>query len=98
MTELAIDRPPARENGNGWRSTLLGALFIAFMAVVGWVETAAQTARFEMAKKLDEQQQQISEQQQRTAVLEEAMRGLMRSMDRIESGVNELRRDPRRPR
>lgn len=85
MTSLALDREPARENGNGWRSTLLGALFVALMAVVGWIATDLQTSRGEMAKEL-------SEHRQRIAILEEANRNSAASQDRIERGVEDIRR------
>lgn len=98
MTELAIGREPARENGNGWRSTIMGGLFTVLVLVIGWIATDVQTSRAEMTRKISEEQQKNSDQAQQIAVLEEAMRGLMRSVDRIESGVNELRRDPRRQR
>lgn len=85
MTVLAIDREPVRENGNGWRSTLLGALFVAFMAVVGWVATDLATSRSEMAKEL-------SEHRQRIAILEEANRNSAASQERIERGIENVQR------
>lgn len=85
MTELAINRESVRDTGNGWRATLLGALFVAFMAVVGWIATDLSTARNDMAKEL-------SEHRQRIAILEEANRNSAASNERIERGVEDIRR------
>lgn len=85
----------AGDQSTGWRATLLGALFVVFMAVVGWVATDAQTARTQAQQQLDAQAKQLSDQAQRIAIVEEALRGVTRTLDRIEDGVNELRRERR---
>lgn len=85
MTELAINRDQPRDHGNGWRSTLMGWGFVAFMASVGWIATDAQTARNELTTQINAQARQI-------ATLEESNRNIRDSLERIERMLYELQR------
>jgi hypothetical protein len=76
-------------NGNGWQKTALAALWAVSFALAAWTWQTTADAQRDTATKLQASQERI-------ATLEEAVRGLTRSLDRIEAGVNELRRD--RPR
>lgn len=80
---------PAPTNGSGWQKTAIAALWAVLLLFATWVYSDAQAARADMAKT-------IQASVERIATLEEAVRGLNRSLDRIEAGVNELRREPRK--
>lgn len=80
-------------NGNsGWRGVALSALFAVLLAVAGWTATDSQTARNDMRADIVALQKERAADAQRIATLEEGMRQLLRYLDRIESGVDELRR------
>ena len=92
MTSLALhdEAPPPNDNG-GWQKAAIAGLWAVVLLFSGWMWNTNATA----LKDASAQQQQlaaaVSASQQRIATLEEAVRGLTRSLDRIETGVNDLR-------
>jgi septal ring factor EnvC (AmiA/AmiB activator) len=75
---------PRERNGNGWKTTALGAVWGLLILVAGWIATDATTARTKMADDL-------ASDRQRIAVLEERDRNVRESLVRIEHGVDDLR-------
>lgn len=73
---------------NGWQNKVTGALWAVILLLAGWTWSDAQSTR-------DELRRQTQANAERIATLEESVRGLNRSLDRIEAGVNELRRERR---
>lgn len=62
----------------------------------GWMWSANTAALKDASEKQAALETIVRQSQERIATLEEAMRGVARSLDRIEGGVNEIRRDRRR--
>lgn len=84
------------EHGNGgWQKTALTALWAVLMVVAGWIYADARATQNQQREDIAAIQKQASLDQQRIAISEEAIRQMQRSLDRIESGVEELKR--RRP-
>lgn len=75
-------------NGNGWKSTLLSICGAVLMLIAGWIATDLSTTKAEMSRDL-------AAITQRTAILEESNRNLRDSLARIESVLEEIRRDMR---
>lgn len=73
--------PSPGGNGNGWRNYLLGFLLM----VLGWIATAATTDRAKMADEL-------SENRQRIAILEEQSRNTRESLAEIKTIVKDVQR------
>jgi hypothetical protein len=73
-------------NGNGWQKPAIAGLWAVLLLFAGWIWTMNAQAQRDASEKLQSSQERI-------ATLEEAVRGLTHSLDRIEAGVNELRRD-----
>ena len=76
-------------NGNAWQKPAIAALWAMVLLFGGWAWTDATNARGELENRTRASVERI-------ATLEEAVRGLNRSLERIEAGVNELRRDQRK--
>lgn len=73
-------------NNNGWQKAAIVALWAVLLMLVGWIYSDAAQARAEQTKTI----QALSE---RVATQEEATRNVRESLARIETGVNELRRE-----
>jgi hypothetical protein len=73
-------------NGNSWQKPAIAALWAVLVLFAGWMWTTNAEAQRDAALRLQSSQERI-------ATLEEAVRGLTHSLDRIEAGVNELRRE-----
>lgn len=71
--------------GNGWRSTLLGALWGVLLLIMGWVATDASTKQAEMSR-------DIAALSQRVAISEESNRNMRDSLARIEGVLEDIRR------
>lgn len=103
MTSIvgASPTPPHMERhedgSQGWKSAAIGALWAVLLLVVGWIATTATTKSAEAEKRLNAAEQRI-------AIVEESNKGMQRSLERIEAGIDEMRRelqrlrDERRPR
>jgi hypothetical protein len=85
MNSIDDRRDGEDRRDDGWRPTLMQALAIVLMAVAGWIVTDWTTAR---AKMSDE----IARSSQRIAVLEADMRHIRESQQRIESSLEDIRR------
>lgn len=85
MTSLAIDRQAPSTNGNGWKTTVMGALWGVLVLLVGWIATDASTSRAEMQKDIAASARQI-------AILEESNRNMRDTLSRIEDVVEDIRR------
>lgn len=79
---------PLEDEGPGWRPTLMQMLWAVLLLVVGWVATDATSARVKMAD-------DIATAAQRIAILEESNRNMRDSLTRIESVLEDIRRDMR---
>lgn len=78
--------------GKNWQQIALGGLWVLVLLFAGWVWTEAKDAREDMAAAIRVHAQQSSADRERIAILEEAARNTRESLQRIEAGVNELRR------
>lgn len=85
MTQIGPGLGDRNGNGNGWQKNALGALWVILLAVVGWIATDATTARAKMSDDLNAQRQRI-------AVLEESGRNTRESLARVESILEDIRR------
>lgn len=77
---------------DGWPVKALSAALILAMSLAGWVWTANTTAIQETKDRQASAEQVIHQNEQRIAVLEEAVRNQRESLQRIENGVDDLRR------
>lgn len=94
MITLALQDPDTpRESGNGWQKPAMAGLWAVVLLFAGWMWNTNASALKDASDQQQKLAAEISASQQRIATLEEALRGLSRSMDRIEDGVNELRRE-----
>lgn len=95
-----MERGVVVTNGNGWQKPAIAGLWALVLLFLGWLWTANDSARRELGDRLEKAQASATaaslSNQERIATLEEAVRGLNRSLDRIETGVDELRKDRRR--
>ena len=78
--------------GKGWHSVAMGGLWVLVLLFAGWVWAEAKDAREEMAQTIRVHAQQSAADRERIAILEESTRNMRESLQRIETGVNELRR------
>lgn len=69
----------------GWRPTVMQGLWVILIMIVGWIATDATAARAQMAK-------DVAVNSQRIAVVEEAQRNIRDSQQRIETTLDEIRR------
>lgn len=74
-----------RNGSKGWQAVMLAGLFAAFMAVVGWIATDAQTARNKLTDDIDEQARKV-------AVLEEGQRNQKEALNEIKALLEDIRR------
>ena len=74
-----------------WKNALIGGLWAMLLLFAAWAYADSRSARAEAAATDLRLSQQVQEDRERIATLEEAMRGMRESLARIESGVNELR-------
>lgn len=82
----SIERGADDTQNAGWQKAANVALWAVVLMLVGWIYADAASARAEQAKTI----QALSE---RVATQEEATRNIHQSLERIESGVNELRHE-----
>lgn len=75
----------AIENSNGLKTTVISVLWAVLFGIVGWIATDASTSRMEMAK-------DIAASSLRIATLEESNRNSREALARIESVVEDIRR------
>ena len=81
-------------NGNtsGWQKAALSGAFAILLAAAGWGITDSQTARQETRQEITALKEKAALDQQRIATVEEGMRQMQRSLDRIEAALDDLRR------
>lgn len=77
-------RDPSDDGVGGWRNTILGWLWVVLMMVVGWIATDASTSRNKMTE-------QITQNSQHIAILEEANRNMRETLQRIEKLAEDIR-------
>lgn len=89
MTALSINSGGDDQGRDAWRPTLMHGMWAVLILMVSWMATDAASARKEMSE-------QIASSVQRIATLEESNRNMRESLQRIESGINELRQQRER--
>jgi hypothetical protein len=89
---IGISPEPIRNgNGNGWQKPAIAGLWALVILFAGWMWLANTAALKDGADQQRATEALVRQSQERIATLEEAVRGLTRSLDRIETGVNDLR-------
>lgn len=82
---------------SGWQKPAIAGLWALVILFAGWMWSMNEASQKAAAAKTDAAVETVHLSQERIATLEEAVRGLTRSLDRIEAGVDELRRgEPKR--
>lgn len=78
-------------NGNGWQKTAIAGLWAVVLLFAGWMWQANASALKDATDRQAATEAIVRQSQERIATLEEAIRGLQRTMGRIEDGVDDLR-------
>jgi hypothetical protein len=78
-----------------WQKPAVAGLWAVVILFAGWMWNANAAALKDMSDRQLQTEEVVHQNQQRIATLEEAIRGLTRALDRIENGVNDLRRERR---
>ena len=86
--DVIEERSPA-----SWQKPALAALWAVLLMFAGWMWVTNQAAQTEMRSDIQAIRQDRATDLQRTAILEEAVRNQRESLQRIEAGVDELRRE-----
>lgn len=93
----SIERGVVVTDGNGsWKNAALHVLWALIVAIMGWFLTESGTEREHARTDNQRLQQERVVDNARISVLEEQFRNLRESLQRIETGVDELRKDRRR--
>ena len=86
-------------NGSNWKNVALSAMWAVLLLFAGWMVADSRASRDELRAEIAQirtqyvtDQQQASIDRQRIATMEEAIRQMTRSMDRIEAGIEDLKR------
>lgn len=83
---------------DGWQVKALGAALLLAMSLAGWLWTANTTAIQDNKEKQEVTARTLQRVAERIAVQEEAVRNQRETLQRIENGVDELRRRMERAR
>jgi hypothetical protein len=83
---------------DGWQVKGLSAALLLVMSLAGWVWTANTTAIQDNKEKQEATARMLQRVAERIAVQEEAVRNQRETLQRIENGVDELRRRMERAR
>jgi Tfp pilus assembly protein PilO len=89
---------PQDDTGSSLQKFVMTALWAIVLLLAGWTYQDSQRTRHQLETELLELRLTTSINQQKVAVLEEALRNAKEALMRIESGVLELQRLERRPR
>lgn len=84
-------------NANGaWKTVVISGLWAILLLIAAWALADSSAARREFREADASLRQEVSETKQKAAVLEEALKNQREQLQRIEAGVDELRKEQRR--